>query len=279
MSVRGLAHILGYAVMVVLAGHTAYYLVLHVREHQFLRQNVLAQIEGESDRDLLLGLLRLAWQLPPHKRSPDYGLKHPLMKILRPSAANVYRNGGHCAKRSRLLTVLLRARDIPARRAYLYNERGLELLNSPPRSWVHVVVEARIDGRWVVADPLFNVAFTHSDGALATAEEIAADPEILRRGRLSADESFDRWEEDLYTYETVARFPWFVVPGKRDWAYNSLRRILSHDSVNRFALPFLFEQPQLAIAVVSALLLVICGLLMRFIRTFGRRAGQSVSTE
>jgi hypothetical protein len=39
----------------------------------------------------------------------------------------------------------------------------------------HILVEARLDGRWVALDPLFGLSFRRSDGRLASAEDVHRD--------------------------------------------------------------------------------------------------------
>jgi hypothetical protein len=242
-----------FALILVLAAHAAWYAREAGREERVIREQLLARLPAvATPREKIEASMRLAFDLPPHRGvDVDYGLKHPLMKLLRPSALQVFEYGGHCAKRTRLLTVLLEAQGIPAHKLFLYNERGLELLNDPPRAWVHVATEAQLDGRWVVIDPLFNVAFERPDGRLASAEDLKDYPEILRAGRARADERFDVWEDELYTYEDVRRFPWFMIPRIGEWKHNALVRLLGKPRADWITTPLWLEQPQWAIVVFS----------------------------
>jgi hypothetical protein len=200
------------------------------------------------------------------------------MKILRPSAMQVHRHGGHCAKRSRLLAELLRVQGIPAHKLYLYNPLGLELLKDPPRAWVHVVVEARIGDRWVVADPLFNLVFRLPDGRPAMASDLARDRELLAEWRRQADERFDVWEDRLYFYDDLRRIPWFTVPILGERARAILVRVFGAARVDAWVAPGWMERPQLQIALGSFVAAALVGWTFvprRRLRRAGADAGGS----
>lgn len=250
------------ALLVVLAGHAAWYARDAADEARRIREQLLTRIPANAaPRERIIETMHLAFDLPPHRGvSTDYGLRHPLMKLLRPSALQVYEHGGHCAKRTRLLTILLEEQGIPAHKLFLYNERGLELLSDPPRAWVHVVVEAKLDDRWVVVDPLFDVVFEKPDRDLATAADLRRHPEILRAGRERADERYDVWEDSLYTYQDVRRFPWFMIPGVGERKYDLLATLLGKERADWIVTPLWMEQPQTAIVILSVVGMGLIGL-------------------
>jgi len=250
------------ALLVVLAGHAAWYARAATEEARTIREQLLTRIPaGLMPRERIVESMHLAFQIPPHRGvNVDYGLRHPLMKLFRPSALNVYRHGGHCAKRSRLLTILLEDQGIPAHKLFLYNERGLELLNDPPRAWVHVVVEAKLGDRWVVVDPLFDIAFGRPDGRLATADVIRENPDILWANRARADERYDVWEDSLYTYQDVRRFPWFMIPKLGEPLYGLVARVAGKARADHILTPLWMEEPQTAIVLLSLLGMALVGL-------------------
>jgi hypothetical protein len=65
----------------------------------------------------------------------------------------------------------------------LADSSGLEarrlLLLSPSRDTNHVVAEVRLDGRWVVVDPVFHAILRDASGRPLTRQELA-DPRVLR---------------------------------------------------------------------------------------------------
>jgi hypothetical protein len=248
--------------LAVLAVQAVYYSVAEWREHAALRRIVAERVGPVAGpEEALERTTAVAFDIPPHHgRDIDYELVNPLAALLRPSAYQVYRRGGHCAKRSRLLVELLEVQGIEAHKLYLYNPLGLRLLSDPPRAWVHVVVEARIGDRWVVADPLFGLVFRDAGGRLATAADLAADTTQLRRERLRADERFDVWEDRLYRYDDVRRLPWFTLAGAGEPVRAALVRVFGRATVDGWHEPVLLERPQLQIALLSLALLGAVGL-------------------
>jgi hypothetical protein len=247
------------ALIVALAIQAGYYAWQAHVEDRTLRTELLSRIPaGASPGERILDSMDLSFHLPPHRGvHVDYHLLNPLMKLMRPSALNVYRHGGHCAKRSRLLTVLLESQGIKAHKLFLYNPRGLVLLNDPPRAWVHVVVEAQLDGRWVVVDPLFHLVFPKPDGELATAADLRKHPDLLLAGRERADERYDTWEDSLYTYQDVRRFPWFMIPVAGEAAYAVLATVAGKARADAIVTPLWMEKPQEAIVIISLVLIAL----------------------
>lgn len=262
------------ALLLVLAGHAVWYAKEAAEEQRVIRTELLPRIPADiGARARIEATNRLAFELPPHRGvDTDYGLRHPLMKLLRPSALQVFEHGGHCAKRARLLVVLLEEQGIPARKLFLYNERGLELLHDPPRAWVHVAVEAQLDDRWVVVDPLFGIVMQRADGRAATVAELQADPGLVRANRLRADERYDVWEDSLYTYADVRRFPWFMIPVVGEKKYDLLAGWFGKEWADGVTTPLWLEQPQTAIVIFSVLFAGLIGLtFVRWRRPIERR--------
>jgi hypothetical protein len=239
--------------LLALLAHGLYYAVEEVRERAALRELVRTHVRPTSDPvERLRRTTAVAFDIPPHRNvRVDYGITHPLLKALRPSAYTVFQHGGHCAKRSRLLVELLEVQGIRANKLYLYNPRGLVELTDPPRAWVHVVVEAEVAGRHAVADPLFNLVFLRRDGVPATAGDLGRDTTLLREWRLRADERFDVWEDALYTYDDVRRLPWFLLAGLGEPARGLLASLLGRERVDRWVEPDWLERPQLELSVMS----------------------------
>ena len=108
---------------------------------------------------------RLTWEI--HKRHREYvdqlkvqGLDDPVSSRNYHFVDYILTHGGICGHRSLLLITALRTYGIPARK--------LLLVSADHQFCTHVVVEARIDGKWRVLDPLFGYVFRRADGELAT---------------------------------------------------------------------------------------------------------------
>ncbi len=86
---------------------------------------------------------------------------------------------------------------IPARRLLLLDEN---------RVTKHVVAEVRIDGRWVVADPLFHTLFRDAQGHSLTKEQLR-DPRVLQE----ATRAIAHYNPE-YTYESTAHIRLARIP-------------------------------------------------------------------
>ena len=104
--------------------------------------------------------------------------------------------GGQCGDHSMVLTRALQVAGLEAR-AVQMNVRG---------TWGgHIVAEAKIDGRWVALDSLFDLAFVKPNGELATVAELHADWEAF------ADQVPDTYDRDA-SYRDYRRTNWESVP-------------------------------------------------------------------
>ena len=144
----------------------------------------------------------------------------------------------------------------------LADSSGLEarrlLLLSPSRNTNHVVAEVRLDGRWVVVDPLFRVILRDASGRPLTRQELA-DPSVLQEATRSI-----AGDEPRYNSATTAhvRLAHIFYIGRY------LRRIL--DSLfpswdESFDWTLLVERESYAVLVVGILSLVLslfCRLLL-----------------
>ncbi len=112
--------------------------------------------------------------------------------------------------------------------ANLLAMRGIEgrMVMLVPRSGPsnHTVLEARVDGRWVVLDPLTGMVFSHADGRLATIAEIHADqrlffehPRYLSVGARQRDDLATLYEGILQTPDRAVRWPSPLVDNASTW--------------------------------------------------------------
>jgi hypothetical protein len=88
----------------------------------------------------------------------------------------------------------------------LADESGVEsrrlLLLSPALATTHVVAEVRLDGRWIIVDPVFHVILRDVAGRMLSRTELA-DPEILRQ----ATQHIERYDPQYsYAISTHIRF-------------------------------------------------------------------------
>lgn len=106
--------------------------------------------------------------------------------------------GGGCGIASAILNRLLHASGFEARIAQV-------LCDEYPEGACHVVVEAKLDGRWVVLDPQYDHVFRNGDGSIAGVSQIRRN---WSTHRLTVPEEYDPW----FDYDGVRYTNWDLVP-------------------------------------------------------------------
>ncbi len=81
----------------------------------------------------------------------------------------------------------------------------------------HILLEAKIDGRWAVLDPLFDLSFRKPDGKLASFAEVSRDWDQFRQqvpeSRRTAPPTSERYYDTaMYDYSDVRGTNWNKVP-------------------------------------------------------------------
>jgi len=203
---------------------------------------------------------------------PTYDeLPSPLIKLyyklnpFHPSARDVVKYGcdyrGGCGSSSRVVLALLDAVGIPSRSLVLRDENGQR---------VHAVVNALIEGKWAVADPLYGIVFKRPDGELATAEELRDDPSLFE-SNVRQNPSYPR---HLFTYDNFALLNWNKVPVLLPAVRWVLAHTIGERRTNSISRPRIWMYPFQAFA----LLITICAALAAtaiLLATRERRRGQS----
>ncbi|MDL1976386.1 MAG: transglutaminase domain-containing protein [Deltaproteobacteria bacterium] len=227
---------------------------MNYREDSFLKQNFLSKIHYNKEENILLSLLQLSFNLPSHKRPgnpPKYNIANPLLKILGPPAKHIAEKGGHCGRRSRLLINLLHKKNIKARKVHLINQNYKK--HGHTHEYVHAVVEAFINGSWVVADPLYNIVYMNENGEMAGLNEIQSNPKIFKEGIRHADTKYVDYLEDLYTYAEYRKFIWNSLPWG-DFIRIFLANKFGKMRVDMLSIPYILEKPYLCLAIMSYLM-------------------------
>jgi hypothetical protein len=231
--------------------HGLYYHYGHFQDVAYVRVEILPGIESLEGEPAVVRALQASFLLPPHRgagNTPDYQLTHPVLKLLGPPASLVHQRGGHCGRRSRLLIAILKQMDIEAHKVHLLNGRFRDFNHS--QAYVHAVVEARINGRWIVLDPLYNIVFRNESGGLARLAEIQRDSAIFAAGVRSADERYANYHTELYTYDNYRKFIWSSFPGG-ETVYGAYERLVGTQRARDTVGPSLLEEPLRALAISS----------------------------
>jgi len=137
---------------------------------------------------------------------------------------------GPCGALSRTMIVLLHRAGIPARRALLCDDNGHA---------VHTVVEVWLDGEWRVMDPTYGWMWRRpSDGRIATAGDLRANPELFR----SVVVHRANYPLTEYRYANVYHLRWEKVPGLTA-VRDLLIRAAGEDWVRSIETPYVYERP------------------------------------
>jgi len=104
---------------------------------------------------------------------------------------------GVCGSATNAFLTLSQSTGLKARRL---------LLLAPDGTARHVVAEVRIDGRWVIADPIFRTFLKDSRGRLLTRKDLQ-DPEIFREATRSIPNYLPE-----YSYESLASVRAAAIP-------------------------------------------------------------------
>lgn len=238
----------------ILFSHGVFYTLMDYREDLFLKQNFLSKIHYEKEEYILLAFLQLSFNLPSHKlpgNPPKYNLLNPLLKTLGPPSMLIAAKGGHCGRRSRLLINLLHKKNIMARKVHLINQNYKKYGHS--HEYVHAVVEAFVNGSWVIADPLYNIVYMNENSEMATLNEIQSNQKIFKEGIRRANTKYVDYLEDLYTYNEYRKFNWNSLP----WGnaiYLFLTKKIGVKRVDMLPTPYILEKPYLCLEITSFLL-------------------------
>lgn len=200
-----------------------------------------SELKRPTYSELPSGLVRLYYRFNP----------------LHPSARNVVKYGcdyrGGCGSASRVVMALLNARGIPSRSMILLDGEGRR---------IHAVVNAEIDGRWAVADPLYGIVFLRPDSTVATAEDIRSD-----RGLLLANVARNSaYPAAVYNYDNYALLNWNKIPVVLPAVRRALVRTIGEERTDAITRPKLWMYPLPAFAVAFTVLTLVLAAVVRLPR-------------
>jgi hypothetical protein len=230
----------------------------YISDQRFFRSLAHGLVAGRhlSDQDMLALFVDYAHD---DLRRPTYrDLPSPLIRLyykfnpLHPSARNVVKYGcdyrGGCGSSSRVVMALLSAEGIPSRSMILLDGDGRR---------VHAVVNARIEGRWAVADPLYGIVFLRADSTVATAEDLHADRELF----LTNAAHHPTYPAEVYNYDHYALFNWNKVPVVLPAIRRTLVRTIGEERTAAITRPRIWMYPLPAFAAaLSAFTLVLAAI-------------------
>ncbi len=144
----------------------------------------------------------------------------------------------HCGSATNLFLAVSAQVGLECRAVCLHHTANMT--GEPPS---HVVVECRIDGRWVVADPVFGVLYELPNGQLVQVEELKADPGLVEA------QTPDDYSMEYYSFQHVTRMNWNAVPVVLPLAYRLVEAVKG-ESVDEVRLPAIRRRPRLQLMLL-----------------------------
>ncbi len=149
-----------------------------------------------------------------------------------------------CGSASNLFLAVAGQAGLDCRIACLHHTENVA--GEPPS---HVVVECRVDGRWVVADPVYGVLYRLADGQLAQVESLESNPQLV------AAQTPDDYSLEYYNFRYVTRMNWKAVPVVLPLTYRVLKAVKG-ESVSEVRLPAMRRRPRLQLTWLCLFLAV-----------------------
>ncbi|MBI5836747.1 MAG: transglutaminase domain-containing protein [Candidatus Eisenbacteria bacterium] len=197
--------------------------------HEQVRKN-------RKPEDVQPGLMRMYYRFNPTHPGPADVLRH----------GTDYRGG--CGSHVRVVVAMLHAAGIDARPLIILGPQGQN---------IHTVVQARIDGRWVVADALYGIVFHTADGRLATVEDLVREPQNFVR-QVRGVRGYDMLN---YNYDDVTAFNWNKIPVILPAARKLLVLALGEARVREWQRPIVWMWPAAFYASLCFAIAGFCALL------------------
>lgn len=154
-----------------------------VREDQFFRDISVKAVEGAtSAEDRLVALVHKTHRMVSDLRrgieegaiEDVSGLAHYRRILFHSALQDAVYPTNMCGSYSGLLVELLKSQGFPARFGQMLDR------DDPNGIAHHIVVETRLDGRWVVCDAMYDLVFRDADGRILGFDEIRRDWDRLK---------------------------------------------------------------------------------------------------
>lgn len=118
----------------------------------------------------------------------------------------------------------------------------------------HIMLEAKVDERWVALDPLFNLHFRRPDGKLASFADVQADWDYYQLqipARLGEPNEELRYDLGLYDYSGVRYTNWDKIPFVMPALKALLAAVLGQEKVETLSIrSYVYDQTRVHLAGV-----------------------------
>jgi hypothetical protein len=247
MLILKLANLFRKAVLIVAAvafGCSAFLLVSRYRDDQVIKSAVSGHIRSIPGTGIFIEELN-SWVYQNKGFRKNNGFF--LVRALGPTPRQVLEEGGDCADKSRLLSTILRLYGIESTLVTLW---GCERCGP-----THVVVEARYNQGWMVADPVFDLVFPSGDFTYYGLRELRRNPALLigrlnqsirQKGHRGKIANYD-WRFESYAWAKYINWD------KYDWS-RKLASVLARFDLDLYRMrrPAFLEDPKLILSGIAA---------------------------
>lgn len=255
---------LGFLIVAVLAfGGSSIFLAGWFQDEQALREAVSGRFISKPGSGIFIEeVTGWVFQNQGFRKNRGYFL----FKSLGPTPKQVLDGGGDCADKSRLLSTILRLFGVESTLVTLY-----ACAECGP---THVVVEARYDRGWMVADPVFDMVFPSDELSYYGVSDLKSDPSLLinRLDHLTQVRGYRHpvrvYRRSTETYGWARYINWTKLPWSKNFASVLARFDLD---LHQFRRPYFLEDPKLLLSVMSGLAGIGAAMLWVIIRFWASR--------
>ncbi len=181
----------------------------------------------------------------PH-RGDDPPYLAAFLAPLGATPSDVIRHGGCCSGSSRLYMLALGVLGIRANQVTVYHRS---------RQARHCLVEVHLHERVLIADPVYGVFYTDTDGRTLSLEDLRAGTQVECRP-IHGTTTPGYPSNDYYDFDfTLTKTANWTKSWQRRLAY-SLLHGSTHGAIDRFRIPQLLEWPQTLLALTILFVLV-----------------------
>ncbi len=221
----------------------------------------IVSYQNLSDRQVLEKFVEFAYhdlERPGYDDLPSTWVKlYYKLNPFHPSARDVIEYGcdyrGGCGSSSRVVMALLDAHKIPSRSLILQDSLDHR---------IHAVVNANIDRRWAVADPLYGIVFKHADGTPATAEELREDRALFMRNARANT----AYPYEVFDYDNYALMNWKKIPVVLPAIHWVLEHTIGEERTASISRPGIWMYPLPAFASVFTFFALALALVAHLVR-------------
>lgn len=179
-----------------------------------------------TKKELILSSLAMTHQLGESRLNIFDNEKISSFKsdVISPVTYDLLSAKNACGSYSMILSRILSELDVPYRIAQM--KVGADYGG-------HILVEAELDGRWVVLDPSYNLHFTRPDGQLASFADVSANWGFYKT---QVPKNYD----PIYQYEGVRYTNWNKIPVLMPLVKQGLALFIGEEGAETFSIRTLF---------------------------------------